>query len=142
MRFPYLLAASLALAATTSASAKDLTLERLFQSPSLSGPTPRLLKISPDGQVATLLRNRPDDRDRFDLWAVDARTGQSRMLIDSLKLGSGAEVSKKRRCGASGCASPAPRASPTIIGRRTPAPCSCRWMGTCIWPGWTAMSAG
>jgi dipeptidyl-peptidase-4 len=98
MRFPYLLAASLALAAaTSSASAKDLTLERLFQSPSLSGPTPRLLKISPDGQVATLLRNRADDRDRFDLWAVDARTGQSRMLIDSLKLGSGAEVSEEEK---------------------------------------------
>ena len=79
------------------APAADLTLERLFQSPSLSGPTPRSLKISPDGRVATLLRNRADDKDRFDLWGVDTATGQSRMLVDSLKLGSGAEISEAEK---------------------------------------------
>ena len=63
--------------------ADELTLERLFASPSLSGPTPRLLKLSPDGRLATLLRNRADDRDRYDLWAVDTATGEARMLVDS-----------------------------------------------------------
>jgi dipeptidyl-peptidase-4 len=77
--------------------AADLTLERLFQSPSLSGPTPRSLKLSPDGRYATLLRNRADDKDRFDLWAVDTTTGQARMLVDSLKLGTGAEVSEEEK---------------------------------------------
>ncbi len=96
MRSTYLLGAALALAPAT-ALAKDLTLERLFQSPSLSGQTPRSLKISPDGRVATLLRNRADDKDRFDLWAVDTTTGQSRMLVDSLKLGSGAEISEEEK---------------------------------------------
>jgi dipeptidyl-peptidase-4 len=92
------LLAAVALVLTTApAIAADLTLERLFQSPSLSGPTPRSLKISPDGRVATLLRNRADDRDRFDLWAVDTATGQSRMLVDSLKLGSGAEISEEEK---------------------------------------------
>jgi hypothetical protein len=38
---------------------QDLTLERLFASPSLSGSTPRLPKLSPDGRLVTLLRNRP-----------------------------------------------------------------------------------
>ncbi|MEA3032751.1 MAG: dipeptidyl-peptidase 4, partial [Sphingomonadales bacterium] len=75
--------------------ADELTLERLFASPSLSGPTPRLLRLSPDGRLATLLRNRPDDRDRYDLWAVDTATGQARMLVDSSRVGSGAALSEE-----------------------------------------------
>lgn len=82
---------------TSSASATDLTLERVFQSPSLNGPAPRLPKLSPDGKLATLLRNRADDRERYDLWAVDTATGQARMLVDSLKLGTGAEISEEEK---------------------------------------------
>jgi len=74
---------------------QPLTLERLFASPSLSGPTPRLLRLSPDGRLATLLRNRPDDRDRYDLWAVDTATGQARMLVDSSRVGTGATLSEE-----------------------------------------------
>lgn len=85
------------LLAVAPAFAADLTLERVFQSPSLSGPTPRSLKLSPDGRWATLLRNRAEDRDRFDLWAVDTNTGQARMLVDSLKLGTGAEISEEEK---------------------------------------------
>ncbi|HEV2817395.1 MAG TPA: S9 family peptidase [Allosphingosinicella sp.] len=77
------------------ARAEELTLERLFASPSLSGPTPRLLKLSPDGRLATLLRNRADDRDRYDLWAVDTATGEARMLVDSARLGTGAQLSEE-----------------------------------------------
>jgi len=77
------------------ARAEELTLERLFASPSLSGPAPRLLKLSPDGRLATLLRNRADDRDRYDLWAVDTATGQARMLVDSARLGTGAQLSEE-----------------------------------------------
>ncbi|HZG46091.1 MAG TPA: S9 family peptidase, partial [Allosphingosinicella sp.] len=108
-----LIAAALAGAATifpvTSASAQatgaqppvdaqaqqDLTLERLFASPSLSGSTPRLPKLSPDGRLVTLLRNRADDRDRYDLWAVDTSTGAARMLVDSTRFGSGARLSEE-----------------------------------------------
>ncbi len=77
------------------AAAEELSLERIFASPSLSGPTPRLLKLSPDGRLATLLRNRAEDRDRFDLWAVDTTTGQARMLVDSARVGSGAQLSEE-----------------------------------------------
>ncbi|MDQ8755351.1 S9 family peptidase [Sphingosinicella sp. LHD-64] len=79
----------------TAAQAGQLTLERIFASPSLSGPTPRLLKLSPDGRLATLLRNRADDRDRFDLWAVDTTTGEARMLVDSARVGTGAQLSEE-----------------------------------------------
>jgi dipeptidyl-peptidase-4 len=83
--------------AAMPALAADLTLDRVFQSPSLSGPTPRMPKLSPDGRLATLLRNRADDRERYDLWAVDTATGQARMLVDSVKIGTGAEISEEEK---------------------------------------------
>jgi len=76
---------------------KPLTIDRIFASPSLSGPTPRQLKLSPDGRWATLLRPRPDDRDRYDLWAMDTTTGQVRMLVDSKKVGSGEAISEAEK---------------------------------------------
>jgi dipeptidyl-peptidase-4 len=78
-----------------SQNAQDLTLERLFASPSLTGATPRLPKLSPDGRLVTLLRNRPDDKDRYDLWAVDTSTGAARMLVDSTRFGTGALLSEE-----------------------------------------------
>jgi len=97
MRILPAFAAAAFLAASAPASAEELTLERIFASPSLSGPTPRLLKLSPDGRLATLLRNRADDRDRYDLWAVDTNTGQARMLVDSARIGTGGEISEEER---------------------------------------------
>ncbi|MBB3926264.1 dipeptidyl-peptidase-4 [Sphingobium jiangsuense] len=94
---------------TTAAAAKDspsspaesaprkLTLERIYASPDLSGVQPRALRISPDGKLVTLLRNRAKDRDRFDLWAIDTASGKEWMLVDSLKLGSGAELSEAEK---------------------------------------------
>ncbi len=76
---------------------KPLTLERIFSSPDLAGPQPRGLRISPDGRLVTLLKNRRDDRDRYDLWAIDGATGEERMLVDSLKLGTGAELSEAEK---------------------------------------------
>jgi dipeptidyl-peptidase-4 len=94
MRLLLPLAALALTAVATPAQAEQLTLERIFASPSLSGPTPRALKLSPDGRLATMLRNRPDDRNRYDLWAVDTTTGQARMLVDSARVGSGAQISE------------------------------------------------
>ena len=89
--------ALLAMTLATPSAAEQLTLERLYASPALSGPTPRQLKLSPDGKLATLLRNRPDDRERFDLWGVDTTSGAARMLVDSAKIGSGAEISEAEK---------------------------------------------
>jgi len=94
MRSLILLAAAMILA-VAPAHAERLTLERIFASPSLSGPTPRMLRLSPDGRLATLLRNRPDDRERYDLWAVDTTTGEARMLVDSARVGTGAALSEE-----------------------------------------------
>ena len=77
--------------------AQDLTFERVFASPSLDGPSPRLPKLSPDGRYLAVLRNRPDDKDRYDLWAFDREDGEWRMLVDSEKLGSGRELSEAEK---------------------------------------------
>lgn len=78
---------------------KKLTIERIFASPPISGSTPRLLKLSPDGRYASLLRPRAADRERFDLWAMDTSTGRLTMLVDSTKIGGGeiSEAEKMRR---------------------------------------------
>jgi len=84
-------------AAVTTVAAADLSLERIMGSPALSGPVPRALKLSPDGRLVTLLRPRADDRERFDLWAIDTGSGAERMLVDSGSLGSGVEVSEAEK---------------------------------------------
>ncbi|MFS0850391.1 DPP IV N-terminal domain-containing protein [Novosphingobium panipatense] len=91
-----------ALAATAERSAPavsstDLTFERVFASPSLDGPMPRAVRVSPDGRYITLLRNRETDKDRYDLWAFDRTAREWRMLVDSLKLGSGRELSEAEK---------------------------------------------
>ena len=80
-------------------AAQKLTLERVFASPNLGGSVPRSLKLSPDGKLLTSLRPRADDRERFDLWAVDTETGAARMLLDSTKFGGGelSEAEKMQR---------------------------------------------
>src|SRR5690606_11268858 len=45
----------------------------------------------------TVLRNRADDRERYDLWAFDRQLGDWRMLVDSEKLGSGRELSEAEK---------------------------------------------
>jgi len=88
-----------ALAPPPGVPQKKLTIERIFASPPISGKTPRLLKLSPDGRYAALLQPRAEDRERFDLWAMDTSTGQLRMLVDSAKIGGGeiSEAEKMRR---------------------------------------------
>ncbi|TPG12714.1 S9 family peptidase [Sphingomonas oligophenolica] len=75
----------------------ELTLARVFGSPDLSGSQPRALKLSPDGTLLTFLKPRADEKERLDLWGRDTRTGSERMLVDSKKVGSGAELSEAEK---------------------------------------------
>ena len=81
-------------ASRAAVAPQTLTLERVFASPDLSGPQPQALQLSPDGSLLTSVRPRADERERFDLWALDTRTGTERMLVDSKKVGTGAELSE------------------------------------------------
>jgi dipeptidyl-peptidase 4 len=91
------LAATTAVTMTVPAHAEDLTLSRVFASPDLAGEQPRALRLSPDGKLITSLRPRAEEKDRFDLWAMDTSTGQWRMLVDSKKVGTGAELSEAEK---------------------------------------------
>src|SRR5437868_1134936 len=92
-----LTAASLLMFAAAPAFARDIPLERVFSSPALSGPSPREPKLSPDGRFVTLLKNRPEDKDRYDLWAIDTATGAQRMLVDSQSIGTGGAISEEEK---------------------------------------------
>ncbi|HEU0067265.1 MAG TPA: DPP IV N-terminal domain-containing protein, partial [Sphingomonas sp.] len=84
--------------ATRAAPAETpLTLKAVFGPVELSGRQPRALRLSPDGTLLTSLRPRADDRDRYDLWAHDTRTGKDRMLVDSKAIGSGAALSEAEK---------------------------------------------
>lgn len=102
MRLVFLAAVSpliLAMTPPPGVPQRALTIERIFASPPISGPTPRLLKLSPTGRFVSLLKPRADDRQRYDLWIMDSSTGEQRMLINSTKIGGGevSEAEKMRR---------------------------------------------
>lgn len=80
-----------------AAASGDLSFARVYASPSLNGPVPREVKLSPDGRFLTLLRGRADDREQYDLWGYDRTTGQWSMLVDSRKLGSGKDLSEAEK---------------------------------------------
>lgn len=75
---------------SASAQASELTLERIFDSPSLDGSAPMSLKVSPDGQRVTFLKGKEDDYDQLDLWEYHIASGETRLLFDSNALGVGA----------------------------------------------------
>ncbi|WP_210330353.1 S9 family peptidase [Aliikangiella sp. G2MR2-5] len=72
-------------------SAKKLTVERIYSSPSLTGPSMRGLQISPDGSRVTFLKGKETDYERLDLWEYHIPSGQTRMLVNSDDLHSGNE---------------------------------------------------
>lgn len=63
--------------------ADELTIERLFGSPSINGSVPRGIKFSPNGQRVTYLQPKPEDYEVLDLWELDLKTGEPRLLVDS-----------------------------------------------------------
>lgn len=76
----FLLAVTTGLAATAAADT-PLTLERIFASPDLAGPTLRQAELSPAGDRVTFLRAREDDRHLLDLWEYHIADGQTRVLV-------------------------------------------------------------
>jgi dipeptidyl-peptidase-4 len=69
--------------AMTSVHAAELTIDRMFDSPALAGPTVTGLKISPDGTRVTFLQPKPGQKERMDLWEYNVADGVSRLLVDS-----------------------------------------------------------
>src|SRR5208282_4123142 len=88
----YLAPALVACAVVTSASATELTIDRLFDAPALAGPTIVGLKIAPDGSRVTYLQGKPDDKDRLDLWEYNIHDRHARLLVDSKALAPAKEI--------------------------------------------------
>jgi dipeptidyl-peptidase-4 len=98
----YLAPALVACAAAAAPHAAELTIDRLFDAPSLSGPSIVGLRISPDASRVTYLQARPDDKDRLDLWEYDVREKRARLLVDSRVLApaerlSAEEIARRER---------------------------------------------
>lgn len=87
--------------ASAPAPVDRLDFARVFASPSLAGPAPRGVRLSPDGRWLTLLRNRAEDRERYDLWGYERKKGAAqghwRMLLDSQQLSSGHALSEAEK---------------------------------------------
>ncbi len=77
---------------TDLSNAETLTLERIFASPDLSGPSLRALKMSPDGSRVTYLQGKADNKDQYDLWEYHIADQAKRLLVDSNDLLDGEEV--------------------------------------------------
>jgi dipeptidyl-peptidase-4 len=68
------------------ADASEITIERIFAAPDLSGPTLRAAQISPDGARVTFLQGKADNKDQLDLWEYNLASGRTRLLVDSREL--------------------------------------------------------
>jgi dipeptidyl-peptidase-4 len=75
-----------AVAAAPGTHAAELTIDRLFDAPALSGPAIAGLQISPDASRVTFLKGKPDDKDRLDLWEYNIKDRTARVLVDSAVL--------------------------------------------------------
>lgn len=85
--FTFALCLSLSLAPL----ADELTVERIYSSPSIDGESIRGLKVAPDGSRVTFLRGKESDYERLDLWEYNLESGETRLLFDSDTLHSGDE---------------------------------------------------
>jgi dipeptidyl-peptidase-4 len=74
-------------------SAERLTIDRIFGDPDLAGPSPRALKIAPDGRHVAFLRGRADDQNQLDLWLYDVAGGKAQRVVDSTSIGERRELS-------------------------------------------------
>ena len=70
---------------------EQLSVERIYSDPSLDGPAPRSVKLSPDGSRVTFLKGKEDEQERLDLWEYNLKDNKSRMLVDSRDLLPGEE---------------------------------------------------
>jgi dipeptidyl-peptidase-4 len=71
---------------------EQLSIERIYSSPSLNGQTPKSLTFSPDGSRVTYLQGKSDDLNRYDLWEYNLQSKENKLLVDSQALFSGTEV--------------------------------------------------
>jgi dipeptidyl-peptidase-4 len=96
-------------AAALPEGVKELTVERIFAQPSLSGRLTRGIEWMPDGKSVSFLDSKGEGRGaKTELWAIDAATGARRLLVSAEKLESVTPANNERGTQATG------------LGRRAP----------------------
>jgi dipeptidyl-peptidase 4 len=107
--FSVLVAVSPVARAQTSAGGKALTIERIYSQPSLSGGLTRGLTWTPDGKQLSYFEKKESGKEaKPELWAMDASSGERRLLVAADKLETILPVDTSRPTQATG------------LGRRAP----------------------
>lgn len=78
-------------------NAPQLSVERIYSSPDLTGPSPKNLSFSPDGKRVVFLQGKPEKSAQNDLWEYDISSGQKRLLVDSNLFGSDQILSEEEK---------------------------------------------
>jgi len=102
----------------TTAAAKpgELTVDRIFAQPSLSGRLTRGIAWAPDNKRLSYFETKGSGKDvKPELWAMDAATGERTLLVSTEKLESALPAAPSKETQATG-ADGVPRRS--INGRR------------------------
>ncbi|MBV1776901.1 S9 family peptidase [Burkholderiaceae bacterium DAT-1] len=73
-------------AASLHVAAEQLNIDAIFGGTSLAGPTPRGVRMSPDGNQVGFLRGRAQDQYQLDLWVYDLDKKSTHRLVDSREL--------------------------------------------------------
>ena len=76
----------------TPTRSTELTIDRLFDAPALSGPTILGMQLSPDGSRVTYLKEKANRKNRLDLWEYDIYGDEHRLLVDSDSISSAEEI--------------------------------------------------
>lgn len=69
-----------------STFSKEITIERLFSGPALTGDTPRSLQFAPGGQYLSYLKGSKAEPNRYDLWLYDMKNEQHQLLVSADQL--------------------------------------------------------
>ncbi len=89
-----LLLAAIAAAQGGSPTKKPLTIEAIFAEGGVTGRAPETIKWSPDGAKVSFVQ-RDDSGEHGELWYVDVATGEKKVLVSEVKLGSLAPPASK-----------------------------------------------
>lgn len=91
MKTPLVLACLATFGVVAQDEAPNISIERIFASPSISGSSPNQLKVSPDGQRITFIQGKKSDYERYDLWEYNVASGKKQLLFDADDLHQGKE---------------------------------------------------
>src|SRR5260370_27283099 len=115
-----------------AAAGKQLTVERIYSQPSLSGRLTRGLAWTPDGNELSYFERKGSGKEtKTELWVMDAANGQRRFLVAADKLESILPVDTSRPTQATGLGRHAPSQSqwaPDGMGILFQGPTALAWL--------------